>query len=220
MSSPPALYRAHPHTAVQVRPASAGDHPAIRRVLTAAYQQYEVALGARLYRRYLADLLDLDRHTRFGEVLVAEVGGVVRGSSAFYPDSSVQGLGWPAGWAGGRALAVHPRARRHGVAQALLAACERLAREHRAPVFAFHTASVMTGAIALYERLGYRRASSFDQDLATHFAVADGPRVLALAYRRDLAGSDVLLACEPHQTLSQISSLGDITSQIQNRNAS
>ena len=81
---------------------------------------------------------------------------------------------------------MHPQARRLGVAQALLAACERLAREHGAPVFAFHTASLMTGAVALYERLGYCRAPRFDQDLAAHFAVEGGPPIHALAYYRVL----------------------------------
>ena len=101
---------------------------------------------------------------------MVEADGRIRGFGAFYPDASVQGLGWPPGWAGGRALAVHPDARGHGVARALLAACERLARESGAPVFAFHTASFMTGAIALYERLGYRRAPEFDFDMAARYS--------------------------------------------------
>jgi|SRR6478752_5539629 ribosomal protein S18 acetylase RimI-like enzyme len=212
MSSPPTLHRTAHRAAVHTRPASVRDYPAIRRIISAAYAQYEVPLGVLLYRRYLADLLDIDRHARDGQLIVAEVGGLVRGSGAFYPDSSLQGLGWPSGWAGGRALAVHPAARRDGVARALLAACERLARENQTPVFAFHTASVMTGAITLYERLGYCRAPEFDQDLATHFAVAPGRRVLALAYRRDLAETDVLLTCEPS---SRIGPPSDTTPQTQ-----
>ena len=67
------------------------------------------------------------------------------------------GVGGPPGGPAG-ALAVHPLRARRGVARALLAAVERLAREAGAPVFAFQTASSMTGAIALYERLAYRRA--------------------------------------------------------------
>jgi predicted N-acetyltransferase YhbS len=177
------------HAAVRVRPAVPADHPAIRRVVRAAYEQYRIPLGDLLYRRYLADLLDVDRHAREGHLLVAEIQGVVLGSGAFYPDVSTRGLGWPRGWAGGRALAVHPRARRLGVAQALLAACERLAHEHGAPVFAFHTASLMTGAVALYERLGYTRAPHHDQDLAVRFGFDGGPPIHALAYYRVLADS-------------------------------
>ena len=157
-----------------VRPARLTDHDAIREVVRAAYQQYEPVTGSKLFSRYIADLLDFERHSRHGQLIVAELDGAVRGSGAFYPDVSVQGLGWPRGWAGGRALAVHPDARGHGVAQALLAAAECLARHHGAPVFALHTASFMTTAIALYDRLGYRRAPEFDRDLGAFLICSDG----------------------------------------------
>ena len=141
-----------------VRSADSTDHDAIREVVRAAYQQYEPVTGSELFSHYISDLLDFERHSRDGRLIVAELDGGVRGSGAFYPDVSAQGVGWPRGWAGGRALAVHPAARGHGVAQALLAAAECLARHHGAPVFALHTASFMTTAVALYDRLGYRRA--------------------------------------------------------------
>src|SRR6478672_5427223 len=170
-----------------VRPARLTDHDAIREVVRAAYQQYEPVTGSELFSRYVDDLLDFERHSRHGQLIVAELDGAVRGSGAFYPDVSVQGLGWPPGWAGGRALAVHPDARGHGVAQALLAACERLAREGGAPVFAFHTASFMTGAIALYERLGYRRAPEFDFDMAARYGRFGAAPIMSIAYVRQLA---------------------------------
>src|SRR5947207_622100 len=111
-----------------VRPARPSDHDVIREVVRAAYWQYEPVTGSELFARYIEDLLDFEGHSRHGQLIVAELDGTVRASGAFYPDVSVQGLGWPRGWAGGRALAVHPDARGHGVAQALLAAAECLAR--------------------------------------------------------------------------------------------
>ncbi|HEX3306314.1 MAG TPA: GNAT family N-acetyltransferase, partial [Streptosporangiaceae bacterium] len=86
-----------------------------------------------------------------------------------------------------RALAVHPGARGHGVARALMAASERLARESGAPVFAFHTASFMTDAIALYDRLGFRRAPEFDFDMAAHYGGTGATPITALAYLHQLA---------------------------------
>ncbi|HEU5266704.1 MAG TPA: GNAT family N-acetyltransferase [Jatrophihabitans sp.] len=171
---------------VYVRVASPADHPVIRSVIVAAYAQYEQVLGAKLYTRYLADLLDLDRHSRLGQLLVAEVHGAVVASIAFYPDASVQGLGLPRGWAGGRALAVHPDAQGHGAARALIAATERLARRHGAPAFAFHSASFMSAAVAMYDRLGYARAPEFDRDLGSFLNVVDAPPVRSIAFRRDL----------------------------------
>ena len=169
-----------------VRDAVPADHPAIRDVVAAAYRQYADLIAPDVFARYLADLLDLGRHARYGRLLVAEAAAGVRGFTAFYPDASVQGFGLPAGWASGRALAVHPAARGYGVARALLATAERLARESGAPVFAFHTASFMTGAIALYERLGYHRAPEFDFDMAARFGQSGAAPITSIAYLRHL----------------------------------
>ena len=169
-----------------VRTATAADHPAICRVVRAAFAPYAGRMDPRVFPLYLADLLDLDRHSAYGQLLVAEVNGRVSGFGAFYPDIGVQGLGWPQGWAGGRALAVDPGARRRGVARALLAACEARARALAAPVFAFHTVAFMTTAIALYERLGYRRAPNYDVELNGYYGVPDAAPLRVIAYRRDL----------------------------------
>jgi GNAT superfamily N-acetyltransferase len=183
----PAVAAARRHGAPLVRDAVPADYPAIRRVILAAYRQYADLIARDIFSPYLADVLDLDKHARHGRLLVVEADGRIRGFGAFYPDASVQGFGWPPGWAGGRALAVHPDARGHGVARALLAACERLARDCGAPVFAFHTASFMTGAIALYERLGYRRAPEFDFDMAARYGRFGAAPIMSIAYVRQLA---------------------------------
>jgi GNAT superfamily N-acetyltransferase len=175
------------HSAPLVRDAVPADHPAIRRVIIAAYLQYADLIARDIFAPYLADVIDLDKHARHGRLIVVEADGRIRGFGAFYADASVQGFGWPSGWAGGRSLAVHPDARGHGVARALIAAFERLARESGAPVFAFHTASFMTDAIALYDRLGFRRAPEFDLDLAAHYGGFGAAPITALAYLRQLA---------------------------------
>ena len=169
-----------------VRPARPADHDAIREVVRAAYQQYEPITGSELFSRYIEDLLDVERHSRHGQLIVAELDGTVSGSGAFYPDASAQGVGWPRGWAGGRALAVHPEARGHGVAQALLAAAECLGQHHGAPVFALHTASFMTAAISMYDRSGYRRAPEYDRDLGAFFGLDGQATFRSIAYIRDL----------------------------------
>jgi GNAT superfamily N-acetyltransferase len=176
-----------PHSAPLVRDAVPADYREIRRVIIAAYLQYADLIARDVFSPYLADLLDLDTHARHGHLIVVEADGRIRGFGAFYPDASAQGLGWPSCWASGRALAVHPDARGHGVARALIAANERLARESGVPVFAFHTASFMTDAIALYDRLGFRRAPEFDFDMAAHYGGTGAAPITALAYLRQLA---------------------------------
>jgi len=177
---------ARPHSAPLVRDAVPADYPEIRRVIIAAYLQYAGLIAADVFSPYLADLLDLDTHARHGHLIVVEADGRIRGFGAFYPDATAQGLGWPPGWASGRALAVHPGARGRGVARALIAATERLAQESGAPVFAFHTASFMTDAIALYDRLGFRRAPEFDFDMAARYGGTGTTPITSLAYLRHM----------------------------------
>jgi GNAT superfamily N-acetyltransferase len=162
----------------------------------AAYRQYTELIPPDIFSAYLADLLDLDTHARYGRLLVVQADQWICAFGAWYPDASVQGVGLPAGWASGRALAVHPAARGNGAARTLVAAAERLTREAGAPVLAFHTVSFMTGAIALYERLGYCRVPAFDYDwaalhsrsAATPITVPNlpGPSAMAFAFLRDL----------------------------------
>ena len=55
-----------------------------------------------------------------------------------------------------------------------------------APVLCLHTAEFMTTAVALYERLGFRRAPAYDFDATRHLGL-DGVRpVPILSYRLDL----------------------------------
>ena len=187
MSVPDTAVAVRPTTAPFVRDAVPADYPAMREVVTAAYRQYADLIARDVFSPYLADLLDLDTHARHGHLIVVEADGRIRGFGAFYPDASAQGLGWPPGWASGRALAVHPDARGHGVARAMLATCERLALAAGAPVFAFHTASFMTGAIALYEALGYRRVPEFDFDMAARYSRFGAVPIMSIAYLRQLA---------------------------------
>jgi GNAT superfamily N-acetyltransferase len=191
MSVPDTAVSTRRDTAPFVRDAVPADHPAIRDILIAAYGQYAGLIGPDVFPGYLADLLDLEGHASHGRLLVVQAGEQVRGFAAFYPDATVQGLGWPPGWASGRALAVHPAARGQGTARVLLAASERLAQDIGAPVFAFHTASFMTGAIALYERLGYRRAPEFDFDMAARYGRPGATPITSIAYLRDLTSARV-----------------------------
>ena len=169
-------------TAPLVRAAVPADYPAIREVVIAAYRQYADLIPPDIFSSYLADVLDLDTHARHGRLIVIEADERVCAFGAFYPDGSTQGF--PREWASGRALAVHPDARGNGAARALLAAGESLALQAGAPVLAFHTHSYMTGAIALYERLGYRRAPEFDVDMAAHFGGTGAAPIMAHAYFR------------------------------------
>ena len=174
-----------------VRDAVPADHAVIRDVVIAAYGQYADLIPSDIFARYLADLLDLETHASHGRLLVVEADERVCAFAAFYPDASVQKVGFPPGWASGRALAVHPAVRGHGVARALLAAGERLARNSGSLVLAFHTYSFMTSAIALYERHGYHRVPEYDFDMAARFGRSSAAPIIAMAYARVLTQAPV-----------------------------
>jgi GNAT superfamily N-acetyltransferase len=183
--------------AVCVRAADRNDHTAIRAVLWASYAPYAPHVPAPVFLRYLADLLDLDRHAANGRLLVAEHDGGIVGYAAFYPDAARLGFDFPSGWASGRGLASHPAARGRGIARALIAHCEQLARDQGSPVFAFHTAGFMGTAIALYDGLGYRRAPEYDVDLARHYGFDGYEPIPVIAYRRDLGPDPTLPFPQP-----------------------
>ena len=192
MSVPDTPLATRQDTVLLVRDAVPADYPAIRDMVIAAYRQYADLIAPDIFSAYLADLLDLDTHARHGRLFVVEADQWVCAFAAWYPDASVQGVGLPPGWASGRALAVHPAARGNGAARTLLATGERLAREAGAPVLAFHTVSFMTGAIALYERLGYDRAPEFDFDMAARYSGFGAAPIMSIAYLRHLTA---LRAC-------------------------
>lgn len=173
--------------AVRVRPARDDDLPAIREVLRAAYRPYAAVLPVVLFELYLADVLDVRSRTAAGVQLVAELEGRVVGTVTHYPSARDDGHGWPPGWAGLRVLAAHPEARGLGVGRLLTTECRDRASAAGAPALALHTATFMRSAVALYERLGFRRVPGYDFEAGTHFG-ATGVRPLRVpAYRLDLA---------------------------------
>jgi GNAT superfamily N-acetyltransferase len=181
-----------------VRPAGPSDLPAARRVLLAAYREYAATLPPAVFGRYLTDILDVESRAGTGEVLVAEHGGRVVGTVTYYPDATDEGFGWPAGWAGLRALGVEPRARGLGIGRALLEACLQRALAAGAPVLCLHTAEFMTAAVAIYEAAGFRRDPANDFDAASRLALGGVRPVPILAYRLDLTRHDHREHAEAH----------------------
>jgi predicted N-acetyltransferase YhbS len=173
-------------TCLSVRDARPADHPAVRGVLLAAYQEYASVMPPPVFDRYLADLLDLDSRSRTGRLLVAEHEGRIVGTVTSYDDAAAEGVGWPSGWAGLRALGVDPAARRLGIGHALVEACLERAGAAGAAVLCLHTADFMTAAVAMYLGMGFRRVPSFDFDAPGHRRPGGVRPVRVIAFRLDL----------------------------------
>jgi predicted N-acetyltransferase YhbS len=169
-----------------VREANGSDHQAVREVITAAYRQYATVLPPAVFDGYLANLLDLDARADESRLLVAERAGRIVGTVTFFEDAVKEGLGWPSGWAGLRALAVDPNARGHGIGRLLMEACRDRARAAGARVLCLHTASFMAAAVAIYQDMGFQRAPAFDFSPAGHLGVEVDVDVRVIAYRLDI----------------------------------
>jgi predicted N-acetyltransferase YhbS len=174
---------------VSVREATRADHPAIRGVLRAAYQQYDAELPPGLFRAYLEDLLDLDDRERTGTLLVAERDGRVLGAVTFYRDAAEEGVAWPHDWAGLRALGVDPAAQGQGVGHLLMDACLQGARRAGAEVLCLHTTTFMREAAAMYLAMGFQRVPEYDFAFGTERETNGAPPVRILAYRLDLSST-------------------------------
>jgi hypothetical protein len=68
-----------------------------------------------------------------------------------------------------------------------MATCAERARAAGAAALYLHTAPFMTGAVALYDGLGYRRDPATDLDVGAHFGAGSADAVVVPAYRLDLA---------------------------------
>jgi len=95
------------------------------------------------------------------EYLVAEVDGRLAGYIRVRPVTELRENAHVLGVMG---LAVAPGERRRGVATALLAAAEQLARTRGAHKLSLHVLSTNTAALGLYERLGFQREGTLRQE--------------------------------------------------------
>jgi predicted N-acetyltransferase YhbS len=169
-----------------VRDADVADLERVASVLYAANCEFESVLPSTFFQAYLASVLDIESR-REAQLLVAEHDGRVVGTITLYPDASREGWGWPASWAGIRAVAVEPSARGLGIGRRLAEECVDRARALGAAAVCLHTAALMAAARTMYERVGFRRAQAFDRDAGELFGVGPiEPQMVALAYRFDL----------------------------------
>ena len=141
----------------------------MRSLLAAAYGEYEDAIPPENWRRYLADIVDIEGRSKISELLVAERAGAIVGCVSYYPPggevsypSESFSEPWPRDWSAIRLLAVDPAARGAGVGRLLTDVCIARSREQGAAGVGLHTTAFMKVAQALYERMGFTRSPAYD----------------------------------------------------------
>ena len=107
-----------------------------------------------------AKIGDLSALANVGEVIVAEVEGQIVGAVAYVGPGAPKAAFFRPEWSIMRMLVVDPDSRGRGIGRALAEECLRRAKRDHASVFALHTSELMQVALPMYERMGFRRASS------------------------------------------------------------
>lgn len=182
-------------TSLRVRPSQAWDmvryaEPAefddVADLLLRANREYRGAMSDSIYRAYTDGLRALMSDPNMldqCEILVAGASGAVLGCIAFYPDAGLEGLNWPKGWAGLRALAVDPAARGLGIGRRLAEAAIGRARALGTSVVCLHNAAFQVPARQLYLDLGFVRCPQYDFDAADFPAFSpNGDRMAVEAF--------------------------------------
>lgn len=146
---------------IEVRPAVADDLPAVHRIVTAAYAEFEPWLAPANWARMTSNIAKVVEPGAPGRLRVAQLGDQLAGTVTYLPPGPKDYQRVPPEWAVIRVLGVDPALRGHGVARALTEDCLALARAEHAPAVGLHTAEMMVAARALYESAGFVRHREF-----------------------------------------------------------
>ncbi|HYP19476.1 MAG TPA: GNAT family N-acetyltransferase [Chloroflexia bacterium] len=146
-----------PHTlSIQVRTAVPEDAPAIAAVLVAAFAEYEPAYTPQALAATTPTSEQIRPRFDEGPVWVALLDGAIVGTVSAVPKGERLYV---------RSMGVLPTARGHGIGGLLLRHIESFAAEGGYKSLFLSTTPFLAGAIALYERFGFRRSSEGPHDL-------------------------------------------------------
>lgn len=144
---------------VQIRLAEPADLDAVGRLTLTAYTHSGYLAEDDFYA---AHLLDAAGRAAGAELLVAARDGRLLGTVTYCPEGSrFREVARP-GEGEFRMLAVHPDARRQGVAESLVSRCIERSRELGCAAVVLSSLPVQVEAHALYRRLGFRRTPERD----------------------------------------------------------
>jgi ribosomal protein S18 acetylase RimI-like enzyme len=146
---------------IEVRPAVAEDLPAVRRIVTAAYAEFEPWLTPANWAVLTSNITKVIESGIPGLLRVAQLDGQLAGTVTYLPPGPKDYRRVPPEWAVIRVLGVDPALRGRGVARALTADCLALAQADHAPAVGLHTAEMMVAARALYEHAGFVHQHDF-----------------------------------------------------------
>lgn len=137
-----------------LRPFQPGDAAAVNEVALAAFAEYRPHYDSwPAFSRLVGNMASLAGN---GELIVAAARERVAGAVVYVGPGTEKGRFFPAEWPILRMLVVAPDFRGLGIGRALAEECIRRAELDEALLVALHTSRIMTVALPMYERLGFR----------------------------------------------------------------
>ena len=149
-----------------IRAASPTEYPALRSLLTLAYEPVLAQLSADDAAGFLANIVaGVDKFAAQGSWFVAEEDGQLVGCVAFFAPFSTQHPLFQGNRSHVQLLGVSPAQSRRGVGRALMLRCLSESRKTGAENIALQTSEYMPAARRLYEALGF----AIERELAPYF---------------------------------------------------
>ena len=162
-----------------IEPATPADYPALAALAVAAYEEFAPHLPPGSWELMRPNLCNIAERAKTTEFLVVRDDGRIVASVGYCRPGDADPSIFPPHMAAIMLLAVHPSARRRGLAKRLVDACIERARRDRAPAIGLFTSEMMTSARRLYQSLGFQE----DGDLPSRYGVRRIRLVLPLESR-------------------------------------
>lgn len=157
-------------TALEVRPVTDAERPAVRSVVRRGYAEFEPFLDPDRWVRMSGNLAAVVATGAEGLLLGSWSGGQLVGTVTYLPPGPRSYAHVPQDWAVIRVLAVDPAARGRGIGRHLVADCLARAAADGVPAVGLHTATMMTAARRLYEGFGFGVIRDFEH-LGARFCI-------------------------------------------------
>jgi ribosomal protein S18 acetylase RimI-like enzyme len=138
----------------KLREFSADDAAALSRVAVSAFAQFKTVYSD--WPAMERGVSQMSQLSQTGEIIVAEIDGRIAGGVAYIGPGKPKAAFFDPTWPIIRMLVVDPQARGHGLGRTLTEECIRRAQRDKATVVALHTTPIMTVALPMYLRMGFK----------------------------------------------------------------
>lgn len=134
------------------------DAPEVNALALHAFEQFKDAYDN--WPAFQAKIANMSSLADVGEIIVAEAEGKIIGAVTYIGPGVLKAEFFQPEWPIMRMLVVSPASRGLGLGRALAEECLRCAKRDGASVFALHTSELMQIALPMYQRMGFKWASS------------------------------------------------------------